>query len=69
MKNLFKTILALLVLAIVVSVALEIKRYVTEPKKEQPEISVQPERQSTHRNIACRIQRKSFPKYNKIGLL
>ena len=69
MKKLLISLLLSIVLAVMVTVALEIKRYVAEPKKEHPEISVQPQQQSTHRNLACRIQRKAIPRFNKIGLL
>lgn len=69
MKKLLISLLLSIVLAVMVTVALEIKKYVTEPKKEHPEISVQPQEQSTYRNIACRIQRKSFPRFNKVGVL
>lgn len=66
MKNLFKTIMVLLVLAIVISAALEIKRYAVKPKEKQPRaVSVQPAQQNLHRNLACvRIQRMEFNRTN-----
>lgn len=69
MKNLFKTILVLLVLTIVVSAALEIKRYVIQPKqKEHPAVSIQLQQQPVHRNLAVRIQRKEFKRLNTARL-
>lgn len=66
MKKLFKTIMVLLVLTIVVSAALEIKRYAVKPKEKQPRaVSVQPAQQTVHQNLAyARIQRKQFNRTN-----
>ena len=66
MKNLFKTIMVLLVLTIVVSAALEIKRYAVKPKEKQPRaVSVQPAQHAVHQNLAlARIQRKDFKRTN-----
>lgn len=66
MKNLFKTIVVLLVLIIVLSAALKIKRYAVTPKEKPPRaVSVQPAQQTVHQNLACvRIQRKEFNQTN-----
>lgn len=66
MKNLFKTVMVLLVFAIVLSAAVEIKRYAVAPKEKQPRaVSVQPAQQTVHQNLACvRIQRKEFNQTN-----
>lgn len=58
--------MVLLVLAIVLSAVLEIKRYAVKPKEKPPRaVSVQPAQQNLHRNLASvRIQRKEFNQTN-----
>lgn len=64
MKNkILFSVVYVIVLTALASVAHEIKDFVTKEPEPQREVITVPKTDNTHRNLACRIQRK----FNKIG--
>lgn len=66
MKNkILFAVVYLIILTALASVAHEIKGFVIKEPEPQREVITVPKADSTHRNLACRIQRNQ--RFNKIG--
>lgn len=67
MKNkILFAVVYVVTLTALASVAYEIKDFVTKEPELQPEIITVPKTDNAHRNLACRIQRKTIPRFKKL---
>jgi len=67
MKNkILFAVVYVIILSALASVAHEIKDFVTKKPEPQREVITLLKTDNTHRNLACRIQRKTIPRFKKL---